>query len=64
MLSVRGRVSFDLRAGEILGLSGLVGAGRTSVLRELFGDRTGARARQRLKIMLRGKEIDDRLSKK
>jgi ribose transport system ATP-binding protein len=39
VLSVRGRVSFDLHAGEILGLAGLVGAGRTSVLRELFGSR-------------------------
>jgi ribose transport system ATP-binding protein len=37
VLSVRGRVSFDLHAGEILGLAGLVGAGRSSVLRELFG---------------------------
>jgi ribose transport system ATP-binding protein len=39
VLSVRGRVSFDLHAGEILGLAGLVGAGRSSVLRELFGVR-------------------------
>ncbi len=39
LLSVRGRVSFDLHAGEILGLAGLVGAGRTSILRELFGVR-------------------------
>jgi ribose transport system ATP-binding protein len=37
VLSVRGRVSFDLHAGEVLGLAGLVGAGRSSVLRELFG---------------------------
>ena len=39
VMSVRGRVSFDLHAGEILGLAGLVGAGRSSVLRELFGVR-------------------------
>ncbi len=37
VLSVRGRVSFDLHAGEVLGLAGLIGAGRSSVLRELFG---------------------------
>ena len=30
-------VSFDLRQGEILGIAGLVGAGRTEVLRAVFG---------------------------
>lgn len=30
-------VSFDLRRGEVLGLAGMLGAGRTEVLRAIFG---------------------------
>lgn len=52
VMSVRGRVSFDLHAGEILGLGGLVGAGRTSVLAELFGARPSE-----LEITVKGKRV-------
>ena len=47
-------VSFELHKGEILGFFGLVGAGRTEVMRTIFGaDRkTGGR------FYLKGREID------
>lgn len=31
------RVSFDLRSGEIMGIAGLIGSGRTELIRALFG---------------------------
>jgi ABC-type sugar transport system ATPase subunit len=39
-LAVRGQfedISFDLRRGEVLGMAGLIGAGRSEVLHALFG---------------------------
>jgi len=38
-------VSFDVRRGEILGLSGLVGSGRTELLRAVFGADRAERGR-------------------
>jgi ABC-type sugar transport system ATPase subunit len=47
-LSVPGKfadVSFTLRAGEVVGLAGLVGAGRSEVAQALFGLETGVTGR-------------------
>ena len=44
-------IGFDLHPGEILGIGGLLGSGRTEVLRAIFG----ADARDRGEIMLDGK---------
>ena len=58
-LEVDGRVrdvSFAARAGEVLGFCGLVGAGRTEIMRAIFGadkHRSGA-------VLLRGKPADCR----
>jgi ABC-type sugar transport system ATPase subunit/ribose/xylose/arabinose/galactoside ABC-type transport system permease subunit len=46
-------VSFTLHAGEVLGIAGLVGAGRTELLRAIFGaDRI-----ERGKVSLRGRPL-------
>ncbi|MBO4548012.1 MAG: sugar ABC transporter ATP-binding protein [Abditibacteriota bacterium] len=47
-------ISFDLKKGEILGLGGLMGAGRTELVMHLFGA-WGHRTAGRVKI--RGKEV-------
>ena len=49
-------VSFSVRAGEVLGFTGLVGAGRTETMRLVFG----ADKRNSGSIHLDGKEIDIR----
>ncbi|MEN6534088.1 MAG: sugar ABC transporter ATP-binding protein [Bryobacteraceae bacterium] len=46
-------VSFNLRAGEIVGLAGLVGAGRTEVCRGLFGIDTADSG----KVNVQGREV-------
>ncbi len=54
-LTLEGRfenVSFQVRAGEILGFSGLMGAGRTDVMHAIFGSCPAAKG----KIYIRGKE--------
>ena len=45
-------VSFSVRRGEILGLAGLVGAGRTEIVEALFGLDPGVKGR----VFVRGKE--------
>jgi len=46
-------ISFEVRKGEIVGLGGLVGAGRTDVARALFGVAPAARG----KVFVDGKEV-------
>lgn len=46
-------ITFDLRAGEIVGMAGLVGAGRTDVARALFGTLSIDRGT----VQIQGKEV-------
>src|SRR5258705_7666196 len=46
--------SFEIRAGEVLGLSGLVGAGRTELARLVFG----ADPKESGEVYLNGKLVD------
>lgn len=48
-----GPVSFDVKAGEIVGLAGLVGAGRTELLEAIFG----ARRTHGGEVLVRGKLV-------
>jgi len=48
-------INFDLRKGEILGIAGLVGAGRTELIETLFGVRTKISG----EIFLNEKKIDN-----
>lgn len=52
-------VSFQLRRGEVLGFSGLVGAGRTEIMRAIIG----ADKRRSGEIYLEGKKIENRSPK-
>lgn len=52
-------VSFTLRKGEVLGFSGLVGAGRTEIMRAVIG----ADKKRSGHVYLEGKEIENRSPK-
>jgi putative multiple sugar transport system ATP-binding protein len=49
-------VSINVRAGEIVGLAGIMGAGRTEFARSLFGESYGTNISG--KAFMKGKEID------
>ncbi len=53
-------VSFDLRAGEVLGVAGLVGSRRTELLETLFGYRT----LQSGTIAVRGKPVNNKTTRR
>lgn len=52
-------ISFDVKKGEIFGIYGLVGSGRTEIVKCIFG----ANSKDRGAIYLKGKEVDFRSPK-
>jgi putative multiple sugar transport system ATP-binding protein len=54
-IKVCDHINFNLRKGEVLGISGLMGAGRTELAMSLFGRSYGSNIRG--KIILNGKEV-------
>lgn len=46
-------ISFDIKAGEVLGVAGLMGAGRTEIMETIFG----AAKRKKGKILVDGKPV-------
>lgn len=49
-------VSFEVRAGEVLGVSGLMGAGRTEIMQAIFGNMPNVSG----KIFVNGKEVQNK----
>src|SRR5690606_25628332 len=47
------KVNFEVRAGEILGIAGLMGAGRTEIMETIFGYRKKSKGT----VKLNGKEL-------
>lgn len=58
-LALSSQVSFELREGEVLGIAGLVGAGRSELVRALFG----ADPKQGGRTLIRGSEVTIRKPK-
>ncbi len=54
-IKVCDHINFNLRRGEVLGISGLMGAGRTELAMSIFGHSYGANIHG--KIIMNGKEI-------
>ncbi len=47
-------ISFEVKAGEILGIAGLMGAGRTELAKTIFGEYSKSQG----KVIIEGKEVD------